>query len=43
MDIANSPFYRLGQNSGCVNYFCQGRKSGEINLVPDAEKKWFNE
>lgn len=37
-DIANSPYHRLGQHSGCAIYFCQGSKSGEINLVPDAEK-----
>jgi len=37
-DIANSPYHRLGQHSGCAIYFCRGSKHGEPNLVPDAEK-----
>lgn len=37
-DITNSPYHRLGQHSGCANYFCQGNKSGKLNLIPDAEK-----
>ncbi|CAI6374568.1 unnamed protein product [Macrosiphum euphorbiae] len=37
-DIANSPYHRLGQHSGCANYFCRGSKNGEPNLVTDAEK-----
>jgi len=36
-DISNSPYHRLGQHNECAKYFCQGSKSGEPNLVPDAE------
>jgi len=37
-DISNSPYHRLGQHNNCAVYFCSGPKTGEINLVPLAEK-----
>lgn len=37
-DIANCPYHRLGQHNNCATYFCTGPKTGERNLVLEAEK-----
>ncbi|KAE9524511.1 hypothetical protein AGLY_015099 [Aphis glycines] len=36
-DILNSPYHVFGNYSNCANYFCDGPKESEVNLVPQME------